>query len=247
MRHRSVLYPLALVPTVLCASSVASALGSHEGTFKYAIDAPWRIEPVMDARGHATYGAIPITLTIDDENAIPMDAPGRKLGNFCEMVVAGPGGNRHITLRDLAEIEMTGNGTTTYLNGAWQPGTSPPPHQTCEPSASNGCEGMRSLHGTSEWHATAWYEPYGTKMTAGQDVRLDVDVRVTRDPSIACTGVTAANVITLRNHLLVHPGEAPLPRFDDRWVYGDLHWVQILRGGVNSCDCLGLGEFTARS
>jgi hypothetical protein len=26
-----------------------------------------------------------------------------------------------------------------------------------------------------------------------------------------------------------------------------LDWVQILRGGVNSCDCLGLGEFTARS
>ena len=56
MRHRSVLFPLALVPTIIGVSSVASALGSHEGTFEYAIDAPWRIEPVMDAKGHPSSG-----------------------------------------------------------------------------------------------------------------------------------------------------------------------------------------------
>lgn len=227
-----------LVASLLIASPRSvTAAGGIEGTFEYALDAPWRLEPVMDRSGNATYGAIPIQLTIHDENVIPLDsfghvngAPsnlptGRMVGNFCELTVTHDQTTRHFALVRLAELEMTGNATTNYKTGSWVAGQAAPAHGNCLP-AQQSCEAFRNVHGTSEWHATAWYVPdVGANVGPGKDLNLILTARLTRSPQIACSSTRAADFLTLKNYVSVHYGEAPLPRFrDNRWAYGDLHF-----------------------
>ncbi len=235
MRIRPLVTPLFLLPTLVLAARDTSAMGGLEGTFDYALDAPWRIEPVMDAAGRPTYGAIPISVTILDENVIPFDnlTPSKDpkgglvpvnnmLGNFCHLDVAHGSVTRNIPFQSLNEVEMTGNASTNVLNGAWQLGKGPPPHAICRPSTQS-CGAFQNLHGTSEWHATAWYTPDG--FTPGADVMLTLTASITRSPAIPCTSTKATDFLTLKNYVSVHAGEAPLPRFHDaRWAYGDLHF-----------------------
>ena len=48
---------------------------------------------------------------------------------------------------------------------------------------------------------------------------------VTKDPTTVCNAAAKpADLITLENHVTVHFGEEPLPRFDNRWLQGDLHY-----------------------
>jgi hypothetical protein len=205
----------------------SSALGGIEGTFEYALDAPWRIEPVIDAAGQITYGGIPIQITILDENVIPYDAESRyQIGNFCDLVVAHNNGERRFALGELAEIERTGSATTSDRSGSWIHGNAVmPPHATCLPG-SQSCTALQSPHGTSEWHATAWYIPDASAgFTPGADLVLTLTANFTRSPQIACTSSRRADFLSLKNYVSVHAGEAPLPRFrDNRWAYGDLHF-----------------------
>ena len=87
-----------------------SRWGVSKARSSTAIDAPWRIEPVVDASGNSNYGAIPIVLTVLDENVIPWDADGssRLIGNFCELEVKHGAVGRHISFKNLAEVEATG-------------------------------------------------------------------------------------------------------------------------------------------
>src|SRR4051812_7565473 len=108
MRVRPRYLPLCLVPFfahMACANQsvdepealahTQQALGGIEGTFEYALDAPWRIEPVIDANGVASYGAVPIQISIHDANMASADRGSfsggdgayRTLGNFCELEV----------------------------------------------------------------------------------------------------------------------------------------------------------------
>ena len=73
MRIRQLATTLCVLPMLFVAAHDLSAMGGQEGTFEYAIDAPWRIEPVVDASANATYGAIPILLIVLDENVIELD------------------------------------------------------------------------------------------------------------------------------------------------------------------------------
>jgi hypothetical protein len=211
-------------------------MGGIEGTFEYAIDAPWRIEPVIDDQGKVSYGAIPIQLMITDENVIPLDSYTRKggtsipftnrqIGNFCELVIVHDNVRRHVGFADLAEVEMTGDATTTWQTGSWVKGKPVPPHSICAPST-QACTSFQSPHGTSEWSAIAWYAPdVGANFVPGADLMLTLTARFTRTGAIACTSTDESDFLELKNYISVHAGEAPLPRFNDpRWAYGDLHY-----------------------
>lgn len=222
------------LPVLLVLSLVAVANNGQEGTFEFAIDAPWRIEPVLDRNGRASYGAIPLSIVVTDANAIPFDrsdddSAQYTIGNFCELQVFHADGSwrKNIAFNELTEVEHTGNPATHWANGSWRPaesGAPPPPHQVCKP-ASGTCEASRSPHGSSEWYATAWYTPTAEDaFQPGADLPLTLKAVFTTRPDIRCDSQHSADFLWLVNHVSVHAGEAPLPRFDPHWAYGDLHY-----------------------
>lgn len=225
---RHIIRYTALLPALVLISGSVLPMGGIEGTFEYAIDAPWRIEPVVDSKGVVSYGAIPIQITVLDENVIPLDSflllpTGRMIGNFCDLEIAQGNVSRHLAFKDLAEVETTGNASTTWRTGSWIRGHGAPPHATCLPG-SQPCAAFQSPHGTSEWQATAWFTPR-SGFTPGADIMLTLTAKFSRTPQIACTSGKASDFLSLKNYVSVHAGEAPLPRFhDNRWAYGDLHF-----------------------
>ncbi|AKC86937.1 hypothetical protein [Pseudoxanthomonas suwonensis] len=220
---------------LLAVCSNVSAGNGQEGTFEFAIDAPWRIEPVVDQLGNRSYGAIPIIIAVTDANIIPFDNPDDdrqkyRIGNFCELKVFGAGGTwrQNIGFEQLSEIEHTGHSGTTWKTGAWGPGymggNESPSHRVCKPGEPS-CASSRTPHGTSEWYATAWYTPVPADgFVPGADLPLTLTAIFTTGPEVSCDSVHDADFLSLTNHVSVHAGEAPLPRFDDRWAYGDLHY-----------------------
>ena len=122
------------------------AIAGIEGTFEYAIDAPWRIEPAAIRNGSPIYGAIPIQISIHDAIFIGRDPDyvsdltDLSLGRVCSIEVrerapgdppgAPPtGASRLYHLSDLQEVE--------YTRGLWpRPGDpSIPEHALCSTRA----------------------------------------------------------------------------------------------------------------
>jgi hypothetical protein len=124
--------------------------------------------------------------------------------------------------------------------------TPPPPrpaHHLCRRWQGEDCSHMAVLEGTSEWHATAMYRPRTTR--TGGDVRLKIALVV----NALIDGVPGTRVY--EEFVSVHLAEAPLPRFDERWVYGDLHYhsqgtdndgesAYNYRGTLQAMNALGL-------
>lgn len=212
----------------------ASKLGGIEGTFEAGLDAPWRMEPAVLRTGAIDYGSIPIQLSIHDANDVHRDS-GRfedadggasmyphpstpTIGRFCDITVEETTEDGVVTAvlgeSDLVEIEST--------TGPWTPGGLPPPHTICRP-ANGPCAAALDVAPTSEWHTGTWYLPKG-KMTPGKDIPLTLRARLTRKSDGSCASASADDFMTITNHVRVHLGEAPLPRFDNRWLYGDLHY-----------------------
>ena len=206
--------------------SVAPAMGGQEGTFEFAIDAPWRLEPVVAPNGSTSYGAIPFVITLTDENITQTDAYDKPIGNFCDLTLNHGSTTQRFGFRDLSEVEMTGNATTTTIEkGSWTQSGSPPPHVVCNP-INNACQALQSPHGTSEWYAVAWYKPATlTPIIPGTNTGFTATLRFTKKPSISCEAANSNDYLVMTNYLSVHYGEAPLPRFSDRnYAYGDLHY-----------------------
>lgn len=193
------------------------ALGGIEGSMEAALDAPWRIEPSYNADGSFGYGQIPINFTIHDANLTSMDGgSSAKIGKFCEIVIEENNGTvrTHKNLNNLIEVEST--------TGSWTPAGAPPPHQVCKPAVSN-CAALLDIGPTSEWHTGVWHTPQGA-MTPGRDIPLTLKAKLTRNAATACNSTNEKDFLTITNHVRVHLGEAPLPRFDNGWLYGDLHY-----------------------
>ena len=223
LRHLSLRYSRRLVLLLVVAgfaafaSRPAQAVSGFEGTFEYAFDAPWRMEPSTGDDGQLEYGAIPIQLTIhdamfsrfdDDPKGVPVS-----FGKFLRAIVREPGHSidpghaRKYSLSDLEEIEMTKG----YWS--WPSGARPPEHAVYRKSSGDDPMPFADISQTSEWHALIWYEPK-SKPEPGTWLHLEIEVRVGKPLS----------PIVLRNHVRVYFGDAPLPRFDQRWLYGDLHY-----------------------
>ncbi len=226
--------------------ATAAALEGVEGTMDVAIDAPWRIEPVTERVGTSevqTYGEIPITVTIGDGNVVGADPalpprggsgsqadpellPGNSIGRFCELVVHDRGVAHRYDFGDMAEVEAT--------FGAWpdpdHASPMPPRNRICRfwnGESPEACDELRSLDGTSEWHALAWYPVDTREHRPGDDVPLVLDLRLSRRTDVDCASTDPADFVTYQNVVRVHLGEAPLPRFTSAsgdWVYGDVHY-----------------------
>lgn len=227
---------------LLAGTRPARAISGIEGTFEFAFDAPWRIEPSPGPDGSPAWGAIPIQLTIHDANIVrldrglrtvytrsedggfekvPVPLPGpQRLGRFCSLTITDTrsGGRTHYGFEDLAEVERS--------RGGWRDDPSDPApsiHQVCRLEQGEPCPDGDWITGTSEWYALAWY-PVAPGAAPGSRLELAIEMDVSRDPREPCAPGDPAQSITLRNHVGVGLGREPLPRFGPGWVYGDLHY-----------------------
>jgi hypothetical protein len=235
MRHHHWLATLVLFG---CSPPDEPALGettSHvigtEGVFDFAIDLPWRMEPRPDANGVMRYDKVPITIAILDEDTNvysqdllpnPFSWPQR-IGRFCGLTITPIfffdefefGASRHFTPQQLSWIEVTGPGDETHT--AYWDFDNPidPHHRVCHP-ATESCSSLETIYGTSEWHAQLLVDIVDAP-GARQVFELVAHVSHDQDD---CSG----DLIALKNYAEVFFADAPLPRFDDGWLYGDLHY-----------------------
>ena len=214
--------------------TVTQQIASVEGGVEAAIDAPWRLEP--DFAATPVYPRIPIVVSIHDSSLQSTQGPTVALGVFCEMAVREEGAamsTDYFKADRLSEIERSDK---------WPISSAPAAnHRLCRRWAGETCGPADLDVGPSaEWHGTLLYSPH--TQTAGTDVHLTVQVRVARagdscGPAAPIVDNAPFDRLGLRqiyenvppsyvitNRLSVHLGEAALPRFDDGWVYGDLHY-----------------------
>lgn len=202
-----------LAITIACALSTdgAHAIGGQFG-LEFAIDAPWRLEPV----GDGAYGPIPIVITFHD--AIYEVARGGVLqthalpklvvGTLTEVLVEE-------RLQDKSHLtQVLPNQLREVERKSWISTRSAEPlHERCRPFLGESCEPLLDISPSHEWHAVFWYTPRAP-VTPGRNIQLLVSVKTNE------SGRTREWV----NALVVHAGEAPLPRFGKPWLYGDLHY-----------------------
>lgn len=211
-----------LVTTVVGTTQV-HATGGQFG-LEFAIDAPWRLEPLRNADGSLSYGPIPITITFND--AVFEVNRDRLRGEAIEPIDIGR--LREVTVREwVADQPIPRHPVVTIPAGQMyelerkvlvSTTTREPPRELCRPGPGQDCSPQYEISGTHEWHAAFWYTPQ-SPVTPGRNIHLEVTV---------ATESTIAGVAIRRkewkNYLVVHAGEAPLPRFSDQWLYGDLHY-----------------------
>jgi hypothetical protein len=200
---------------------------------EFAIDAPWRLEPIPQASGPHKYGNIPIVIVFHDaiyelsrnsivtfaadftpESVVSGNFERLNVGELETIVVrehmtTGPDTDNsetsEIRLSDLVEIERKQWISTK---------ADEPPHEICQPSVANAsCARLRRITNSHEWHALFYYQPQ-FPVQPGRNIHLEVTVTTRNDDDRKAW----------RNYLVVHAGEDPLPRFSPNWLYGDLHY-----------------------
>lgn len=197
-------------------------VGGIEGTFEYALDAPWRMEPHTTIFGGKAYTPIPLHVTINDANEIADDAGGSSampaIGKVCQLDVTEGATTTTIPIAKFAEVERT--------LGAWTyPGTEQPngpARESCTATSTTDCAAYRGVTGTSEWHGLATYAALGG--TPGANVALTLDLKVSRSSLYDCSDADPSHYYHMKNYVRVHYGEAALPKFGSGWAYGDLHY-----------------------
>lgn len=129
-------------------------------------------------------------------------------------------------LHALHEIEL--NGDWAFPHNASDGARPPHTHRLCRVWKGENPEPFRDVSKTAEWHGTLWYVPQNK--SPGTSVALQIEVLLRRAPWPPKVEYPASELIgpspflTLRNYVRVHLAAAPLPRFDERWLYGDLHY-----------------------
>ena len=275
--HRSIALAGALLIAACAAtdpdtSETAQAIASFMGKFEFALDAPWRVERPPRSTGAYT---IPIQLSVHDVNVMKCDDDGEYEGNpegfygiWYSEDVGRLGMFHHV------EVEETYGGTTTVrtyaltdlheieaTHGSWLwPTTLPDPESyLCRIWNGEACDARAwDLAKTSEWHAILFYTP---KETAA-DARVELRVRLVLERIGASQLMTSSSYTfppvlepskqaVLENSVNVYLAQQPLPRFDSRWAYGDLHYhaqgtdnegesAYAYRGVVQGARSLGL-------
>jgi hypothetical protein len=219
---------LALAAEALSFSHFAYAIGGQFG-MEFAIDAPWRLEPIQASNGQLTYPPIPITIAFHD--TIFEDGRGKIASVFLEPIDVGRlvgvtvhemGTNvpqvTEVPVSALQEIEVKHLLSTKVAE---------PTHQVCRPALGQQCSALLQIGDTHEWHAVFWYRPK-TALFPGKNLQLKVTVKTVGKHSFKSrrTGGIAVSIDMPKewtNYLVVHMGEAPLPRFGADWLYGDVH------------------------
>jgi hypothetical protein len=207
----------------------ASAIGGQFG-MEFAVDAPWRIEPIPLGGDSYAYSPIPITISFHD--TIFEDGRGElaklklsriAVGQFVGVRVSEIGTNAppvtDIPVSAMEEIEVKRDLSTKQGE---------PIHRICRPSTGQDCGDLIKISDTHEWNGVFWYTPQ-TPVALGRNLYLKVTVKTVAKSLVRLPG--PLNVYTevqvpkeWTNHLVVHAGEAPLPRFGADWLYGDVHY-----------------------
>jgi hypothetical protein len=211
---------IALASALWCAVMPAFGVGGQFG-MEFAIDAPWRLEPVI-VNGAATYGPVPISVSFFDTAF--EEARGKVGSEGFPKIHVG-------RLKEVRVVEWTSGDprprqpSTTIRPQQFREfdrkklvstKSAEPAHEICKPYVQQ-CGAALEIGGTHEWHGVFWYTPKAA-VTPGRNIHLEVTV-VTEAPSSTTTTTNE-----WRNYLVVHAGEAPLPRFADDYLYGDFHY-----------------------
>jgi hypothetical protein len=206
------------------------AIGGQFG-LEFAIDAPWRLEPISVSAGRYTYPPIPITVAFHDTlfedgrgTLASLKFPKISVGKLVGIRVTEIGTNQppvtDIPTTALEEIEVKRDLSVKAAE---------PIHHICRPSLGQDCTSLLKISDSHEWHAVVWYTPR-VAVTPGRNIYLKVTVRTVAKmllPAGQPGGTTVLEVDVPKewtNHLVVHAGEAPLPRFGAEWLYGDVHY-----------------------
>ncbi len=243
------IWPLVALATInSCSpSSERSAVSAEEreiagdhNDVKVAVDAPWRLEPHTQ-NGQLKYGQLPLQFTIHDSDKAEDDFAGDSIRHVIKVQVYEKRGG--------GDFEQTG----TYYVGAfheiqkssvWKYVKERFDYRGCGPDAPAdlvGCgqvpdlrvmcrlwngnrgghcepERLAYVQDIDEWHGTLMHQ-LALPHQPGDDVEIKVAFVVREHNQRGLD--TDVHVET---HLRVHLGEAPLPKFDSGWAYGDLHY-----------------------
>lgn len=227
--------------------STSQPLASVMGGADFGIDAPWRLEPIGDdlALQTSIYPPIPIVVSVHDAS-LQRDAETKiPFGRFCGVSVHEywRDGQQHedplapqseeVTLWHLdTEIPASSPLVREIERSDKWPYSSDHAanHRVCRQWAGESCETNLDVGSSAEWHATIAYTPQqmtvgGTRARFVSPIRNGDDVYLTVTAKFARQGGTcASNVVTIRDTLKVHLGNSGLPRWDENWLYGDLHY-----------------------
>jgi hypothetical protein len=252
---RSILAALAAAPALVgCAGDVPIAPGTAtmtqglyglEGTFEYALDAPWRLDPIgWNDDSTPNYPAVPIQISFFDEYLWDADTwntsatdPDKHLGDFCGLRIQVVRSDGTLTgpvdrgFAALADVERQGKDRNSYGTPNWRyPDDTMdgaiPKRTVCQPKAGT-CSAddtvlAKRIHDSSEWNARF---DYPLQRAAGTAVTLRLEAQVSKevgkcappvtDPPTDAFSADNTNRIRFVNYVNVYYGRAPLPRFAD--------------------------------
>lgn len=183
----------------------------------------------MDANHQPHFDPVPVTIAILDEDTNHYSQGlflDDRLGEFCGLSVSGvdaagePIARQFHSAKELAWIEVTGPDPADDTRPTYWPFNSPvtPWHGVCHPAVDD-CKGFTQLRDTSEWHAQLMLPLEGVP---GTSQNLELIAWVSQD-RVSCAEAPD-RWVALRNYAHLAFAPAALPRFDDGWLYGDLHY-----------------------
>ena len=205
------------------------ATGGQFG-LEFAIDAPWRLEPIRAPNGRLAYGPVPITIAFHD--AVFEVARGRAASFVFDRIHVGR--LKEIRVREYVADQPTPRQPVTVVTPAMlreierrplvSTRTREPDTEICRPTPGRDCAALLEISASHDWQGAFWYTPR-TPVTPGRNIHLEVTV-VTTVLVPAVPPFLPARILTREwsNVVVVHAGEEPLPRFGDEWLYGDLHY-----------------------
>jgi hypothetical protein len=231
MRNR-----LPLILMLAACDSTAPDIGAEEravasvmGGVEWSIDAPWRLEP--------PYGQIPITISFHDGSEQKDPESAMALKRFCSATIVQLTGRRssdpyyvqQFPPERFHEIES---------HAKWPYSSDVPAFHRLARVWNRELPSLDELDVSlgAEWSGTLMYTP-NVGRTEGNDVYLQVTA-VVSDTRERCPPLPSASSAigifgqkeehrdgarVFRQVLKVHYGHT-LPKFDGRWVYGDLHY-----------------------
>jgi hypothetical protein len=205
------------------------ATGGQFG-LEFAIDAPWRLEPIRGPNGQLVYGPVPITIAFHD--AVFEVARGRAASLVFDRIRVGR--LKEVRVREYVADQPTPRQPLTVVTPSAlreierrplvSTRTREPDTEICRPTPGRDCAALLEISTSHDWQGAFWYTPR-TPVTPGRNIHLEITV-VTTVVVPAMGPFIPARTLTREwtNLVVVHAGEEPLPRFGDDWLYGDLHY-----------------------
>ncbi|MEE9328153.1 MAG: hypothetical protein V3U71_12780 [Cocleimonas sp.] len=195
------------------------------------------------------YDPIPLTFTIHD--AAQQSGDVLAFNKFCGMYIlefepgkASPESElTFISPQEFYEIEVS----KKWKNNGIMNGPIADSHLLRRIWMGESPNDVLTINDWSEWHGTAYYTPKN-KSLAGKDLRIIAAARISRTNSCSQQDFSPGDImskiqgpkkkqlsasntifekedsIILGDFLRTHYAAKSLPRFDNKWVYGDLHY-----------------------